>query len=419
MDLTNQLPSMRESAVTSKKKTSKTQSSSKISEVDLTLSAKGLKPFWDKFCQEISEKLWSATKTDSQGLVLTSSDGCVSNKIAHSWFSAVVTCLQTEKWLKISLPSSMFSVADSTDLVNTNLSSKKIRVYPETLLVKKWRTWIAAIRWCYNQAIAILKTERIGKYELRKRIMDTAPKWVSSQPYNPRQLAIFQALEADKAAGKSQGVAKFRSGKDHSQTIRFPKSNWKSNTFYPRETKGLSFQAAEPILEVMQHEPTLSLIKGQWFICYAVDTILHKKIANYLVSKYKLILWPTVETQQMVKKGKRKLTTKTARAMVTLSHYRFQQTLKHQATKYGCVVVDVTEEYTTKTCSKCGHVHGKLSGSKTFKCPECGHTLDRDLNGAFNKILKALRDTSKSVGLAAFEIMPYTVHLGTLLDLPG
>ena len=35
----------------------------------------------------------------------------------------------------------------------------------------------------------------------------------------------------------------------------------------------MSFQAAEPILEVMQHEPTLSLINGQWFICYAVDVI--------------------------------------------------------------------------------------------------------------------------------------------------
>jgi putative transposase len=399
----------------------------------------------------------------------------------------------------------MFSVADSTELANTNLSSRKIRVYPETLLAKKWRAWSSASRWCYNQAIAILKTEKIGKYELRKRIMDTAPKWVSEQPYNPRQLAVFQAYEAHKAACKSQGVAKFRSGKDNSQTIRFQKDNWKSNTFYPRETKGLSFQAAEPILEVMQHEPTLSLINGQWFICYAVDTIaptptqsdlaialdpgirtfmtgfdgqnvlelgrgdigriyrlarhldklmsriglskggqfkrlryrlrksasairikmknlvseLHKKIANYLVSKYKLILWPTFETQQMVKKGKRKLATKTARAMVTLSHYRFKQTLKHQATKYGCVVVDVTEEYTSKTCSKCGHVHRKLSGSKTFKCPECGHTLDRDLNGAFNILLKALRDTSISGEIITFQIMPYTADLGTFLDLPG
>jgi transposase len=41
--------------------------------------------------------------------------------------------------------------------------------------------------------------------------------------------------------------------------------------------------------------------------------------------------------------------------MVTLSHYRFQQMLKHQAAvKYGSFVVGITEEYTSKTCSKCG-----------------------------------------------------------------
>ncbi|MBR8826949.1 MAG: transposase [Gomphosphaeria aponina SAG 52.96 = DSM 107014] len=36
----------------------------------------------------------------------------------------------------------------------------------------------------------------------------------------------------------------------------------------------------------------------------------------------------------------------------------------------------------------------KTSGNKKFKCPECGHTLPRDWNGAFNILLKALRDTS-------------------------
>jgi putative transposase len=93
--------------------------------------------------------------------------------------------------------------------------------------------------------------------------------------------------------------------------------------------------------------------------------------------------------------------------------------LKHQAAKYGSVVVDVTEEYTSKTCSKCGHIHTKLGGSKKFKCPECGHNLDRDLNGAFNKILKALRDTSLTEELFAFSILPYTANSGLVLDLPG
>ncbi|WP_367181869.1 RNA-guided endonuclease InsQ/TnpB family protein [Microcoleus sp. CAWBG27] len=435
----------------------------------------------------------------------TSSNGSVSQTITNSWFSAETSCLVNEKWLKIYLPPSTSLVADSTPGINTNLLSKKIRVYPETELAAKWRTWIAASRWCYNQAIAILKTEKIGKYDLRKKIMDSAPLWVSEQPYNPRQMAVFQAFEAQKAAKKSKGTAKFRSRFDTSQTIRFQISNWKSKTFYPQATKGLSFKASEPIIEVMEHEQTLSLINGQWFICYAVDTAkplqnesslaialdpgvrtfltgfdgsdileigkgdigriyrlarhldklmsrigidkggrfkrlryclrksaakirikiknlvneLHKKAAKYLVTKYKLIFLPTFETQQMVKKGKRKLATKTARAMVTLSHYRFKQMLKHQAVKYGSTVVDITEEYTSKTCSKCGHIHTKLGGSKKFKCPECGHTLDRDLNGAFNILLKALRDTSLTGELAAFSVLPYTVASGLVLDLPG
>ncbi len=117
----------------------------------------------------------------------------------------------------------------------------------------------------------------------------------------------------------------------------------------------------------------------------------------------------------MVKKGKRRLTTKTARAMVTLSHYKFKQTLKHQAAKHGCIVVDVTEEYTSKTCSKCGQIHKKLGGNKRFTCPSCGHKLDRDLNGAFNILLKALRDTSQAGILTDFQVLPYTACRG----LPG
>ncbi len=515
-DTTELSPSTQESVATSNEKTSKDKSaicktstrkpkSSKTSEVDSTSKEKRCLPFWDKSCQEISQQLWSDIKTDSQGLVATSSNGYVSQTIAYSWFSVEMSCLQNEKWLKISLPLSTSSVADSTDFASTNLLSKKIRVYPETKLAAKWRNWIAASRWCYNQAIYTLKTEKIGKYDLRKKIMDSAPSWVSEQPYNPRQMAVFQAFEAHKAAIKSKGTAQFRSRFDTSQTIRFQISNWKSGTFYPQATKGLSFKASESITKVMEHEPTLSLINGQWFICYAVETQkeepnqkdsaialdpgvrtfltgfdgsniaeigkgdiggiyrlaryldklmsrvglnkgkqfkrlryclrksatkirlkiknlvneLHKKAAKYLVKNYKMIFLPTFETQQMVKKVNRKLTTKTARALVTLSHYRFKQMLKHQASKSGCIVVDVTEEYTSKTCSKCGHIHTKLGGSKKFKCPECGHTLDRDINGAFNILLKALRDTSKTGELAAFSILPYTVSLGLVLDLPG
>jgi len=120
----------------------------------------------------------------------------------------------------------------------------------------------------------------------------------------------------------------------------------------------------------------------------------HKQAASWLTKNYEVILLPKFETSQMTKKKKRKIRIKTARQMLTWAHYRFKQVLKDKAELSGCHVIDVTEEFTSKTCSKCGHVHTKLGGSKIFKCPECGHTIARDYNGALGIFLKALRDTS-------------------------
>ena len=40
----------------------------------------------------------------------------------------------------------------------------------------------------------------------------------------------------------------------------------------------------------------------------------------------------------------------------------FKQTLKFHGLKRGATVIDVTEEYTSKTCTKCDHVHQNLGG---------------------------------------------------------
>jgi putative transposase len=123
----------------------------------------------------------------------------------------------------------------------------------------------------------------------------------------------------------------------------------------------------------------------------------HKQIACYLTSCYGTIFLPTFETSQMVQKKRRKIRSKTARAMLTWAHYRFKLFLKHKAALNGCTVIDVTEEYTSKTCTRCGHVHHKLGGAKKFKCPSCGHTLPRDMNGALGIMLKALSDTTYTI----------------------
>jgi putative transposase len=120
----------------------------------------------------------------------------------------------------------------------------------------------------------------------------------------------------------------------------------------------------------------------------------HKQVGSYLAKNYDVVILPTFETSELVAKKKRKLKNKTARAMMTWAFYQFSQTLEHLCFRYGSKLVRITEEYTSKTCTKCGYVHRKLGSSKNFKCPNCGYEIDRDFNGALGIFLKAMWDTT-------------------------
>ncbi|WP_281072368.1 transposase, partial [Succinivibrio dextrinosolvens] len=64
----------------------------------------------------------------------------------------------------------------------------------------------------------------------------------------------------------------------------------------------------------------------------------------------------------------------------------------------------------SKTCSKCGALKKDLTlRDRVYECPECGLTIDRDLNAAIN-----LRQQIKNVGEAISELMP--VELTALLS---
>jgi putative transposase len=118
---------------------------------------------------------------------------------------------------------------------------------------------------------------------------------------------------------------------------------------------------------------------------------LHDQAANFLTQNYSTILIPAFETSQMVsKKAGRKIRTKTARAMMTCSHFSFRQKLINKARERGCEVVVVTEEYTSKTASWTGEI---VNVGSSKKISSQGVTLDRDINGARGIFLKALVDS--------------------------
>jgi transposase len=72
-----------------------------------------------------------------------------------------------------------------------------------------------------------------------------------------------------------------------------------------------------------------------------------------------------------------------------LSHYSFRQHLNNKCIEYGCHMEIVTEEFTSKTCTKCGKVENNFN-NRTKKCSDCDYTINRDIGGARNILIKNL-----------------------------
>src|SRR5437016_5664578 len=115
-----------------------------------------------------------------------------------------------------------------------------------------------------------------------------------------------------------------------------------------------------------------------------------------------VVLLPEFKTKNMVKRSSfGKIHSKTASQMMTWTHYRFRQYLLHKSREYPWYkVVICTEEYISKTCGSCGVINRNLGSSKTSQCPSCGATIDRDVNGARNVLLKYITENKSQLDQA-------------------
>lgn len=99
------------------------------------------------------------------------------------------------------------------------------------------------------------------------------------------------------------------------------------------------------------------------------------------------------------------------RKVSDLSYYTFQQMMLYKAAKNGKKTIKIGRfEPSSQLCSKCGHRQKITLDKRTYVCPECRMTMDRDLNAAINirdfavfrAVRKDLTNTDGRSGINAF-----------------
>jgi len=126
---------------------------------------------------------------------------------------------------------------------------------------------------------------------------------------------------------------------------------------------------------------------------------LHHKTAKFLTDQFDLILIPSFDVIQMVKRGSRKLRSKSVRGMLNWAHYRFKCFLQQKCVETGKLCLVVNEAYTSKTRSWDG-VQMKIGGSKTIS--DGVVTVNRDINGARNIFIKSVSRLLETLGDSPF-----------------
>lgn len=108
---------------------------------------------------------------------------------------------------------------------------------------------------------------------------------------------------------------------------------------------------------------------------------LHKESKN-LVNSYSLIAIEDLDVREMNDKYMQL-------SINDASWVKFRQLLTYKAEEAGCKIVCVEPRGTTQECSKCGKAVPKRLWNRLHKCPNCGLSLSRDLNSAFNILNRA------------------------------
>ncbi len=110
----------------------------------------------------------------------------------------------------------------------------------------------------------------------------------------------------------------------------------------------------------------------------------HRKLAAILFNQYDLIAHEDLNVQGMLKhKGDGKIINLN-KSIHDASWSQFIRCLTLKAENAGKWVIPVDPRNTSKRCSTCGTLVPKTLRDRIHSCPQCGLSMDRDVNAALN-----------------------------------
>lgn len=441
---------------------------------------KDYKPFWDDSCEVINSRLLSHTQIDSADLESTSSSTYLSRIVENSWF-------QTERKFhqNTNLQSYISSFVESSILEDTQIKSRKIRIYPTQQQKILFKQWFGVARKFYNETLTIYKN---GSDKVWHKVyQDIAEQnkehdYIKSTPYQVKKIAVKdyrKALSINKMKAKRSGKPfemKFKSKKNPKQSCYIPKAAISSSGIYHTIAGKLKMKERNWFENEDINDCRLTLEFGKWFIVIpkeikttpidnqegvvaidpgvrtfatyfstegyfgkigqgAFDRIfklnlkidklisklsketnkykksnlkrsifnirfkirnlideLHWKTIKFFTSRFKVIIFPPFNVSEMVKKSKRKLPKKVVRAMNCFRFYEFKERLKLKCRENGITFIESSEAFTSKTNSFTGELMENLGSKENFMFNNV--SIDRDINGARNILIRAMRDAS-------------------------
>ncbi|AFS77230.1 IS605 transposase, OrfB family [Gottschalkia acidurici 9a] len=107
---------------------------------------------------------------------------------------------------------------------------------------------------------------------------------------------------------------------------------------------------------------------------------LHQATTKIVKTKPSRVVMETLNIKGMMKNKH------LSKAIAKQGLYEFKRQLQYKCEFYGIEFIEADKWYpSSKTCSECRHIKGKLSLSeRTYICEECGAVIDRDFNASIN-----------------------------------